>query len=331
MAASPKVECPDCGISIEKKNLSRHYRKMHPDLDPRRRMRETRVDRPKRSIQEMPRSTVAGIFVAMFVFFILVAGVLLFLSFFHDAESTPEGPKTIWYTSGDGAVINGTFYQAFSSDRPTIYLVHDLGADRRVWDDYAVELQKEDYNVLAIDLRGHGDSTKNVKTPDITYDWTEMSHEDLMGIQLDIQGAYRWVHADDDNGKKNTDAGSDGAMVGVGRGGLFALSQIAKMSRERMMSAVIVSPLLDVYSLDVEQVFEDYGDVRPVMMAASEGDTVGNRVIDMIMTRKEEDGEANGMTYSVPGTKVGMPLFQNDGLKLDILELFEQGWSTIPP
>ncbi len=331
MAGSPKVECPECGTWIEKKNVPRHFMKVHPDQDPVARMRERRIERPPRPFYEMPRSTVAGIFIAMFVLLLLVSGTLLFLSFHQPVESTPDSPRKIWYTAGDGAIINGTFYPALSKDQPTVYLVHDLGKDRTVWNEYAAELQKEDYNVLAIDLRGHGGSTLNVKNPDIEYDWTEMNHDDLMGIQLDIQGAYRWVHGEDENGKKNTEAGSDGAMIGVGRGGLFALSQVAKMSRERFMSAVVISPLMDVYSLDVIQVFENYGDVRPVMMAASEGDTIAGRVMDEVMGRKEADGETNGITYYVTGNKVGMPLLENQGLKEGILETLDQGWNTVPP
>jgi hypothetical protein len=328
MAGNPKVECPECSTWIERKNLNRHYRKMHPDMDARRRMREIRHDRPQRSIQEMPRSTVAGIFIALFVMLILVSGVLLVLSFYQEGESTPDGPKPVWYTASDGAIINGTFYPAFNEGKPTIYLVHDIGSKRTVWDEYALELQKEDYNVLAIDLRGHGGSTLNIKSSDITYDWSEMTDEDMMGIQLDIQGAYSWVQGENDYGERHTDAGEDGALIGVGRGGLFALSQIAKMSRERMMSAVVVSPLLDVYSLDVEQVFEDYGDVRPVMLAASEDDSLAELAIERIMDRKIEDGEENGITYYADGGDIGMDLFDDGGLREKILEVLDQGWNT---
>jgi hypothetical protein len=326
MAKGSKTVCPECGLAVESKNLGKHFRKMHPGLDPRRIMLERKVEKPRRTVKELPRSRIAGLFISLFVLLILIAAVLFFLSFDQDGDSTPDGPKKIWYTSGDGAIINGTFYKALHDERPTIYLVHDIGDDRSVWNEYAEELQDSDYNVLAIDLRGHGESTKNVKTPDISYEWSEMTHDDLLKIQLDIQGAYRWVHGEDEESNKNTEAGENGAMIGVGRGGLFALSQTAKMSRERIMSSVIISPLLDVYSLDVEQVFEDYGDVRPVMLAASEDDTVAGLAIDRIIKRKEADGETNGIVHKVSGGKVGMPLLENGGLKESIIETMELGF-----
>ena len=130
------------------------------------RMRERRVEKPRKPFYEMPRSTVAGIFIALFVLLLLVSATLLFLSFDQPVESTPDSPRKIWYTAGDGAIINGTFYPALSKNQPTVYLVHDIGSRRTVWNEYALELQKEDYNVLAIDLRGHGSSTLNIKSPE---------------------------------------------------------------------------------------------------------------------------------------------------------------------
>lgn len=330
MGSNTKVDCPDCGLSIEKKNLNKHYNKMHPGEDPFLRMKETRVEKPRRPVTEVTGSKLTGLIIAIFVLATLIVATLFAFSFFQDKGDEKGAPRTIFYSSDDGAVINGTFWPAEESGASTVYLIHDIGEDRTIWNDYALELQDDGYNVLAIDLRGHGESTKNLKTPDITYDWTTMQHDDLIKIQKDIVAANKWVKGTDVHGKDNTDAGVMGAMIGVGRGGLFAFSQVATMSRERMMSAILISPLMDVYQLDVEQEFEDFGDIRPILMAASEGDQVSQNCIERILERKEEDGEANGEGVFVPGTSRGITLLRNDGLKEKIDVTLVEGWNTLP-
>ena len=96
------------------------------------------------------------------------------------------------------------------------------------------------------------------------------------------------------------------------------------------MSTVMISPTLDCYDLDVEQVFEDYGDFRPILLAASEGDGTGKLAIDTILTRKFEDGENNGLGVFVPGSGVGMPLMEDQDLKAGILDTFDLGWNIQP-
>ncbi|HHD15258.1 MAG TPA: hypothetical protein ENK47_00955 [Euryarchaeota archaeon] len=327
MGYGERIDCPDCGMRIERKNLAKHYRRAHPDLDPYERMKEARKERPPRKIREIPSSTVARVFIILFVAAILIAAGLLALSVFQRGGESLEPSRNMFYTASDGAIINGTFYPSSEKGAETVYLIHDIGEDRTVWNDYAMKLQEKGYNVLAIDLRGHGTSTLNIKSSDITYDWTVMDHEDMMGIMLDVQGAYKWVHGEDIDGNRNTDAGEMGAMIGVGRGGLFALSQVARMSREKMLSATIISPTLTCYDLDVPQIFQDFGDVRPVMLAASEGDTIAGKAIDTVMAAKEADGENNGFTYYVQGDGTGMALLKDEGLQEKILEIMEMGWS----
>ncbi len=328
MGQTSKLKCPDCSIMIERKNITKHYRKMHPDLDPKRRLKETKVERPRRVFKELPKSAIVGMVIALFVAIILIVVALFALSLFQEDDPTPNAPREVFYTSSDGAVINGTFYSSAEIGASTIYLVHDVGDDRTVWNDYARELQGEGYNVLAIDLRGHGESLINIRSPEITYDWTTMDSTDMLGVELDLQGAYRWVHGEDTEGNKNTDAGEMGSMIGVGRGGLLAFSQVARMSRDMFMSAVILSPLLDVYSLDVFQLCENYGSVRPFMFAASEDDSVARLTYERVLDPRLEDGETNGVGVLVPGGNRGILLLEVDELKQRILDILEIGWVT---
>ena len=58
MAKNSRINCPDCGIAVESKNLIKHYKKNHPDMDPHSRIRETKIVRKRRPLRDLPRSTI---------------------------------------------------------------------------------------------------------------------------------------------------------------------------------------------------------------------------------------------------------------------------------
>ncbi|MBN1390338.1 MAG: hypothetical protein JXA22_06830 [Candidatus Thermoplasmatota archaeon] len=330
---SEKVKCPDCSMKISSKNIQKHYRKMHPGLDPVKRMREAREQVKRRSHLshfETRKPMIIGLVLILAVTTVFIIASLLVYSILHDGGDAAPPERNIFYSASDGAAINGTWYAASEPGAETVFLIHDIGKDRTVWNDYAVHLRSDGYNVLAIDLRGHGGSVHNIKSADITYDWTTMTHSDLLLIQNDIQGALDWVHGVDDKGKPNTEAGKYSSFIGVGKGGLYAMNTFSRLSREGVLSGAIISPTLDCYSLDVMQVFEDWGDVRPIMLAAGEGDGTAEIAVDMILERKEQDEEKNGEGVFVPGSARGMDLLKNKEFVTHLDEFLIEGWETTP-
>jgi hypothetical protein len=328
---SAKVKCPDCSMMLNRKNISKHYRRMHPGLDYYKSLRrvkeEPKVRRPR---FEASNSWISGAIVAIAVITMLVVGSLVIISFINPGGDSLIDRRTVFFSASDGAVINATWYQSSEAGSQTIYLIHDIGSDRTVWVDYAMELQSKGYNVMAIDTRGHGESTKSLLDPDYIYDYRVMSHYELEYVGLDIQAAYDWVHGQDNSGEPNSDAGEDGAFIGIGKGGQYAMQEFWRMSRERIVAGCILSPTLDNYGLDVDQVFEDWGDIRPIIMARSEGDGTGKLAMDTILNRKYEDGEENGIGIIVPGSNAGIHLLINKDLKEEILEVFESTWGISP-
>jgi pimeloyl-ACP methyl ester carboxylesterase len=333
---SGKVTCPDCSTVVQRKNLAKHYRRKHPGLDPRKRMKETREEpRISKPRFEATNSKVAGVLVVITVVTLIIVAGLVVFSFINDEGTGTPDMRTIYFSASDHVVINASWYQSSRSGAETIYLVHDIGEDRTIWDDYARELQSEGYNVMAIDMRGHGESTKNLFDENIVYDWTTMEHLDFIMFQADIKAAYDWVHGEDNEGEPNTDAGTDSAFVGIGKGGLYGMYKFARMSQERVVSGVILSPMLfypdtDLIDEFMNRVLEDWGDIRPIMMAASEGDGTGVLAINTTMTRKVEDGETNGDGVFIEGSSLGIDLLKNSDLKERILLQFENSWGLSP-
>lgn len=319
-----RVECPDCGTVVQRKNLRAHYRRLHPGVDPVRRMKDARNGKRPFSRQGLRPADLAGIALAIIAVFILIAAGLLFFSMLLEGESKGRPPRDFFYASEDGAVINGTFYPAPDDGAPTVYLFHDIGQDRSVFADFAPWLVKAGYNVVAIDLRGHGGSTMNVKTPAIRYDYTMMGHSDFMNLQRDLRGAYNWVQGSDQRGRPNTDAGEESSFLGIGKGGLYGFDQAARMTSQRFMSAVVVSPTLDCYDLDVPQAAENWGTVRPVLFVGAEGDGNAMAAIDVLMSRREE----NGRELVLPGTPSGNDILESTVLRGMTDDIVRDGIAT---
>ncbi|MEA3557725.1 MAG: hypothetical protein U9R75_00555 [Candidatus Thermoplasmatota archaeon] len=327
--SSSKIICPDCGITVHGKNLRKHYRKAHPGLDPYSRVKETSEHHIRKPHIEFTGSRIVGIVaVVLVIAALIIAGMVVYAVYFEtdDAKGTD---RDVFFAASDGVVINATFYSTTVAGAPTIYLVHDIGSDRSVWGEYAEKLRSEGYNALALDMRGHGGSVNSISTGEKLF-WQDMDHSDLLGFSNDITAAYQWVQGDNVDGERNTDAGSDGSLIGIGKGGLYALNEVATMSRERVVSASVISPTLDCYSLDVEQIFEDFGDFRPILLAASEGDGTGGLAINTIMERKAGDDETNGHGVYVPGSDKGITLLSNNDLWNYILDIMKVGWVLNP-
>ena len=70
--------------------------------------------------------------------------------------------RAIRLTTADGIGIIGTYYPAQTDIAPAVLLLHGLGQTRTDWTAFARLLQQNGIAALAIDLRGHGESTRRV-------------------------------------------------------------------------------------------------------------------------------------------------------------------------
>lgn len=88
--------------------------------------------------------------------------------------------------AGDGWPIKITYYRStLGKEAPVVVLLHQRGSNRIVWDDFAQLLQKENYAVVAVDFRKHGESKPsggNVSDvrPD---DYQKMVTQDLEAVK----------------------------------------------------------------------------------------------------------------------------------------------------
>jgi len=99
-------------------------------------------------------------------FLIFITLVLPFISYFlfYLLKSKPkmEAFNKVSFTTKDGITIVGNYYQNKDAKFAGI-LIHQRPLTKESFDNFAKFLTKEGYSVLAIDLRGHGESVNSVK------------------------------------------------------------------------------------------------------------------------------------------------------------------------
>ncbi len=78
--------------------------------------------------------------------------------------------------------VNGTVYEISGSESaPVITLIHGLGINRQLWDDYVPVLSRN-YRVLAYDLYGHGESIPPPEVPSL-----KLFSKQLKGLLEELQ------------------------------------------------------------------------------------------------------------------------------------------------
>jgi len=176
-------------------------------------------------------------------------------------EPTPEPKPTyapedimsedIIVEAEDGLELNATFYAAEGLENgPGIILLHMLGSNRTVWEYVGLvdELAANGYAVLALDMRGHGD-TGNAQ------DWV-LAEDDIQRV---------WEHFVE---RPEVDVEKT-AVLGGSIGSSMAL--VATANEPAIKTAVLLSPGLIYRGVAIESRMPDIGE-RPLFLVASEDD-----------------------------------------------------------
>lgn len=105
--------------------------------------------------------------------------------------------------TSDDQIIKGSFYRCeMQNSSKGIILLHQLSKDRNSWNSLIKPLVKT-HNVLAIDLRGHGESSG---------DFREFSDDDFNSMKKDVAAA---VEALERKGISRKDISFAGASIGA--------------------------------------------------------------------------------------------------------------------
>lgn len=149
----------------------------------------------------------------------------------------------------DGVKLRGTYYNPGVANAPGVVLLHMLGRQRSDWEAFAGQLQEAGYGVIAIDLRGHGESE---------------GERDFSAMTKDAAIAAKFLRA-----REEIDPGRL-AIIGASVGANIALNYAAE--DPGILGAVLLSPGLDYRGVTTEDALKRYGD-RLLLIVASEEDS----------------------------------------------------------
>lgn len=160
----------------------------------------------------------------------------------------------------DGVQLAATMYPAMGAYPPGLILVHRYGADASSWRSFAITAQREGYQIIAPDLRGHGGSKQQGET---RLDYRDLSDEQWLAALSDLRAAKTALLA----------AGADPeniAIVGEGLGAAMALRYVRIDSD--IQAVVMLSPALEEKGFDSEADLRTMRE-RPVLLVATENDS----------------------------------------------------------
>ncbi len=191
--------------------------------------------------------------------------ILMGLFFFVAAPlAFAQTTRTVHLTTTDNVGINGAYYPVDQPHAPAVLLLHSIFRDHTVWADFATLLQRNGIAALAIDLRGHGESTRQ-STPDgpVKIDSRELTPRDYQNMPLDVEAAIDWLQSRPEIDNKRI------ALIGESVGANVALRYAAV--NEDLAAVVVFSPGLNYRGVRTDDVIRQLGHI-PFHIFVSQAD-----------------------------------------------------------
>ncbi|HVJ27934.1 MAG TPA: alpha/beta fold hydrolase [Vicinamibacterales bacterium] len=191
--------------------------------------------------------------------------------------------QRVSFRTSDGVTIAATWYEPSVRPAPAVILVHMLGRSRRDWDSLASRLADSGIGALALDLRGHGESSGTAPG------------EDHSAMVRDIEAARRHLATRSD--VQHSRIGLAGASLGAN---LAALEAAADAN---VASLALLSASLDYRGLRIEAAVRKYGS-RPILLVVSDEDGYARRTAEDL--KKAGGGIREVLTLSAAGHGTNM-------------------------
>lgn len=180
------------------------------------------------------------------VVFALVASAVL-------AAPSPvaAGGHGVVLRTADGTTLSGALYESGRQGSPGVVLVHMFHRSHADWSGVAEALQQAGMTVVAIDLRGHGDSAGHYDPNDFT------------PLVQDVQAAVGLLQARSDVARGHI--GIAGASLGA------SLAALAAAADPSVRAVALLSPSVEYRGLRCEAALRKFAP-RPTLLVAASND-----------------------------------------------------------
>jgi pyridoxine 5-phosphate synthase len=187
----------------------------------------------------------------------LAALSLVLLSLLLSSPSAEAAGTRVSFPSTDGVTIAGEFFEASSRPAAAVLLVHMLSRSHADWGALPDRIRDAGMTALAIDLRGHGQSSG--------------SAQDLQAMAADVRAAAQWLAA-----RPNV-RGDQIAIVGASLGASLAL--LAAVDVPQVRALALLSPSLDYRGIRTDTALVKRLGARSIWLAASDQDPLALRTM----------------------------------------------------
>jgi dienelactone hydrolase len=170
------------------------------------------------------------------------------------------GSQKVTIRTDDGLSLAATWYEP-ATRAPAVILVHMLHKSRRDWDAVAARLAAEGIGALALDLRGHGESSGTAP---------EGEPADYSVLVRDVTAARHYLSSRGD--VLPSRMGIAGASLGANLAVLVAAADPA------IASIALLSPSIDYRGLRIDAAMKKYA-TRPALLIASDEDAYASRSV----------------------------------------------------
>lgn len=171
----------------------------------------------------------------------------------------------------DGVTIVGDLYRPADKPLGGILLIHMMPATKESWQDFAGELTARGYLALAIDLRGHGASTRQ---GDRTLNYQLFSDTEHQNSRLDIAAALDYLQTNEQIPVHQL------GLVGASIGANLALEALA--NNRNLRWAVLLSPGFDYRGIETEPLIRKIAPTQRLLLVASEEDSYSAQTIQRL-------------------------------------------------
>lgn len=201
------------------------------------------------------------------------------------SELAVTGPVS--FNNDQGNILYGLYF-AGKPGGPGVVMVHMDGRSSEDWRHFAEKLVKTGFHALALDLRGHGQSTRLTNGKTLTYD--QLDEAQYQAMTHDVAAAVNFLRT-----KTNVNPAQI-SLIGASVGANLAIRYAA--DDPRITNVVLLSPGLDYKGVTAEEAVQRYGE-RPLFIAVSREDNFSAKSSLVL------NSMARGKKYFQPYTGAG--------------------------
>ncbi|MEK9132259.1 MAG: alpha/beta fold hydrolase [Patescibacteria group bacterium] len=167
--------------------------------------------------------------------------------------------EKVTFQTTDGVTIIGD-WDAVTGAKKAVLLLHMMPAVRGSWSPLSAELKKNNFATLAIDLRGHGESTQQGEKK---LDYTKFNDIEHQASRLDVDTAINFL-------KTKGFAEENILIVGASIGANLVADAMYRYVK--IGHGVLLSPGLDYRAIRTEPAVKQLTTDQKIWIVSSEGD-----------------------------------------------------------